>query len=78
MNAARTTAAQMMVISSASRHTAAVVRVRSVSSVRHRQATPAAVWWNLTTRSSVTYGLFRWLRGTRWFFCMEVTAFAGW
>ena len=37
--------------------------------MRHRQATPAAVWWNLTARSSMTYGLFRWLRELL-FFCM--------
>jgi hypothetical protein len=42
----------MMVIAMASRHRAAASKVMRVSSVRHRQAVPAAVWWKVTIRSS--------------------------
>jgi hypothetical protein len=54
INTARVIAAQVRVMSRASRHRAAARMVRVVSSVRHRQAVPAALRWTLAKYSSRT------------------------
>ena len=48
----RMTPAQVRVVQVSSRQNAAARAVRMVSSVRHRQAMPAGVRWNLTNSSS--------------------------
>jgi hypothetical protein len=45
-------AAQVRVVQVSSRHSAAAVNARAASSVRHRQAIPAGVRWNLMNSSS--------------------------